>query len=194
LSEYIVTVPVFKYNLNAMLWIILASALTLMLGFYLVVFNPAYLWLGLPVVFFIVVIRNARSSPFKARIIDVNRLTFSTTGIDYGQDHYSKAELESVAIYLYAFENFEYRYGFVNKGTEQPGTAKAEGDQNKISFRVQGNVMDFDFYLDSYAQFYIVKQVVKDWLAAGINVVLEQPFEDDFIIREMDYFNTETVL
>jgi hypothetical protein len=177
-----------------MLWIILASAITLMLGFYLLFVNPQYLWLGLPVVLVIIIIRYADSSPFKTRIVEENRLTFSTGGIDYGQVHYAASELESVAIYLYAFENFEYRDGFVAGGRENYVYVKAEGDQNKISFRAQGTVLDFDFYLDSYAQFYILRRVINDWRAAEINVVLKQPFDDDFIIQEMNYYHTPTDL
>jgi hypothetical protein len=176
--------------MNAMLWIILASASTLMFGFYMLVYHSDYLWLCLPIVFFILIIRNAESSPFKARIIDEHRLTFSTSGIDYGEDHYPASQLEVVAIYLYSFENFEYRDGFV--GGESSVYARAHGDQNKISFRANGTVWDFDFYLDNYAQFYTVQQVVNDWLAEGINVVIKQPFDDEFILQEMDYYNTQT--
>jgi hypothetical protein len=190
LSNNSVTVLVFKYNMNAMLKIILVSALTLMFGFYLLVYHTDYLWLCLPIVFFILIIRNAERSPFKARIIDENRLIFSTAGIDYGQDHYSAGDIEVVAIYLYAFENFEYRDGFVEGGGETAVYVRAHGDQNKISFRAKGTVWDFDFYLDNYAQFYMVRQVINDWLAEGINVVIKQPFDDDFIIQEMDYYHT----
>jgi hypothetical protein len=31
---------------------------------------------------------------------------------------------------------------------------------------------------------------MNDWSAAGVNVVVRQIFEDDFIVSEMMYFNT----
>jgi hypothetical protein len=175
--------------MNAMLWIILASVMSLLLGFYLLVFHSDYLWICLPIIFFILIIRNAERSPFKARILDENRLTLSTGGIDYGEEHYPADQLEAVAIYLYAFEDFQYRHEETTGGG-QGDLTRADGDQNKISIRVHGTVMDFDFYLDDYSSFSMVRQVASDWLVEGINVVLKQPFNNDFILQEMNYYNT----
>jgi hypothetical protein len=32
--------------------------------------------------------------------------------------------------------------------------------------------------------------VINDWSAAGVNVVVKQVFDDEFVIGEMSYFNT----
>jgi hypothetical protein len=189
-----VTVPVFTFSVTTFLGLIVLSFFTLILFFYLIFVAPQNLWMGLPVVFFIIYIQFAKKAPFKTRIIDDNSLTFSTDGIRYGDDYHAAREIEAVAIYLYAFENFEYRDGFVNGGNERSVYAKAPGDKNKISFRCRGEVYDFDFYLDDFARFSAVRKVISDWAAAGINVVLKQPFDDDFIIQGMDYYHTPSGL
>ena len=194
MSSNSVTVIVFKFSLRPILWIIFASFLTMILFFYLLFVNPAWLWLGLPVVFFIIYIQSGSKTPYRTRVADENRLTFSTDGIDYGDDHYPVSELEAVAVYLYAFENFEYRDGFVAGGAEADVYVKAPGDQNKISFRVSETVYDYDFYLDDFARFSAVRNVLNDWATQGVNVVLKQHFDDEFIIREMDYYNTPSGL
>ncbi|MBS1598178.1 MAG: hypothetical protein JST75_08130 [Bacteroidetes bacterium] len=189
-----VTVLVFEYNLAAIFGLVLVSISILIFLFFLLVSAPGYLWLCLPIAFVIIYIRYAEKAPFKARIINKNNLTFSTDGIKYGDDYYPARQIEAVAIYLYSFENFEYRDGFVNGGRGESVYVRAHGDQNKISFRSQGNVLDFDFYIDDYARFCAVRQVANDWVAEGINVVLKQPFDDDFIVQEMNYYNTPSGL
>jgi hypothetical protein len=189
-----VTVLVFKYSLDAILGLIVISFFTLIFFSYFMFVAPGYIWVTLPVVIFIIYIQYAQKSPFKTRIIDENKLTLSTNGIQYGDDRYPVSEIEAVAIYLYSFENFEYRDGFVNGGGETNVYVRAPGDKNKISFRTHGEVLDFSFYLDSFAQFSAVRKVIRDWESEGIHVVLKQPFDDDFIIQEMNYYHTASGL
>ena len=194
MSSNSVTVVVFKYSKVAIFGLIFMSFITLIFFLYFIFAAPGYIWVTLPVVVFLIYIQYAQKSPFKTRIIDENKLTFSTDGIQYGNDQYPAAEIEAVAIYLYAFENFEYRDGFVVDGREKSTYVRAPGDKNKISFRSKGEVLDFSFYLDSFAQFSAVRKVINDWASEGINVVLKQPFDDDFIIQEMNYYHTESGL
>ncbi|MBS1667632.1 MAG: hypothetical protein JST58_09675 [Bacteroidetes bacterium] len=114
-----VTVLVFKYNAAAIFGLIAVSALTLLFLLFLLMSGGNFILFFFPVVIFIIYIRFAKKSPFKTRIVDDNSLTLSTAGIKYGDDFYPASEIEAVAIYLYAFENFEYRDGFVYGGQEQ---------------------------------------------------------------------------
>jgi hypothetical protein len=189
-----VTVLVFKFDIAAIVGIVFASLFVLIFFLVLLVMAPEYLWLWLPLAFFVIYIRFAKKALFKTRIVDENRLTFSSDGITYGHDYYPTNQIEVVAIYLYAFDNFEYRDGFVSKGGVSNVYVCAPGDRNKISFRSGGTVLDFDFYLEDYARFCAVRRVINDWSAEGINVVLKQPFDDDFIIREMEYYHTTSGL
>jgi hypothetical protein len=178
----------------AVFGLIVISFFTLIFFFYFIFVTPAYIWVTLPVIIFLIYIHYAEKSPFKTRIIDENKLTFSTGGIQYGDDQYPIGDIEAVAVYLYAFENFEYRNGFVANGGETNVYVCAPGDKNKISFRTGGEVLDFNFYLDNFAQFSAVRKVIRDWVSEGINVVLKQAFDDDFMIQEMNYYQTESGL
>jgi hypothetical protein len=189
-----VTVLVFKFSIVALLGIIFVSGLTLFFFFYLLISAPGFLWLFLPVATFIIYIRYSKKALFKTRIIDENKLTFSTEGIQYGDEFYPVSEIEAVALYLYAFDNFEYRDGFVYRRRESSVYVRAPGDRNTISFRFQEKVFDFDFYLEDFARFCAVRKVINDWASEGVNVVLKQPFADDFIIQEMDYYHTPSGL
>jgi hypothetical protein len=129
---------------------------------------------------------------WQMRIWGKRRLIFSSDTIRFGEDHYPVSELETAAVYLESFDGFEYR-ALENPGTRCQGKSverKADGNNNKISFRHKGEIEDFTFYLASYAQYAEFMAVINDWSVAGVNVVVRQIFEDGFIMEEMGYFNT----
>ncbi len=133
--------------------------------------------------------RFTNQAKFKIRTWDERELVFSSTGIKFGTENYPVDEMESAAVYLESFNGFEYR----ERGpTEKIGDVyvKATGDKNAISFRHNDEVTDFTFYLASYAQFCLFRAVMNDWTERGVNVVLKQPFDDDFIVGEMEYYKT----
>jgi hypothetical protein len=127
------------------------------------------------------------------QVWDERKLIFSSDAIDFGEDHYPIAELETAAVYLDSFDGFEYRtLGQPGVGGSQGQVVerRADGDENKISFRHDGKIEDFTFYLADYAHYAAFRGVISDWAEAGVNVVVKQMFDDEFIIREMRYFNT----
>jgi len=138
-------------------------------------------------------VRNTNNPKWRMRVWDERRLIFSGDGISFGEDHYPVSEMEAAAIFLDSFDGFEFR------GVKTPGVAdggklavdrKTDGDNNKISFRHNGEVEDFTFYLANYAQFMMFQSVINDWSAAGVNVVVKQTYDDDFIRAEMIHYNT----
>lgn len=135
-------------------------------------------------------VRYGNNKKVKLRTWDENRLIFSTYGIDFGDAHYPAKEMESVAIYLDAFTGFEYREPRSNM--QRNVYIKASGDKNKISFCFRGEVVDFTFCLASYEEFCAFRALINDWVGEGVNVVLKQVYEDEFIIEEMNHYNTET--
>lgn len=116
------------------------------------------------------------------------KLIFSSEAIDFGESHYPVSEMETAAVYLDSFDGFAFRG--VSVGRTLMGNQMADGDNNKISFRHNGEVQDFTFYLANYEQFAILQAVINDWSAAGVNVVLKQTYDDDFIRTEKEYFST----
>jgi hypothetical protein len=146
----------------------------------------------------LVYVRYGDNKKIRLMIWDERKLIFSSGSIDFGNDHYLVQELETAAVFLDSFDGFEFR-GLKTPGSRGDNTInrygllvhrQTDGDNTKISFRHQGQVEDFTFYLANYAQFAMFQAVIRDWSAAGVNVVLKQTYDDDFIGTEMAYFNT----
>ena len=138
-------------------------------------------------------VRYTNNPKWRIQVWDERRLIFSSDAIRFGQDKYPITELETAAVYLESFDGFKYRALGMIRSNMTPGVVvqrKADGDNNKISFRRKGEVEDFTFYLANYAQYAELRSAMNDWSAAGVNVVVRQIFEDDFIVSEMMYFNT----
>ncbi|HMH33008.1 MAG TPA: hypothetical protein VK543_08250 [Puia sp.] len=133
-------------------------------------------------------VRFGNDKRVKLRVWDDRKLIFATDGIHFGENHFPVNEMETAAIYLESFNGFEYRELGPTINI-QDVYVKAAGDKNNISFRHNGEVTDFTFCLTSYSQFCLFRAVINDWSAAGVNVVLRQAFEDNFIVGEMEHFN-----
>ena len=99
---------------------------------------------------------------------------------------YPIEEIEAAVLYLEAFRGFKYR----DRITTGRTNTTSDGDNNKISFRVQKEVLDFTFQLDYFSEYWSLKRWMTLWAERGINVYVEKVFEDDFIIQEMTNFNT----
>jgi hypothetical protein len=138
-------------------------------------------------------VRYTDNPKWRMQVWDQRRLIFSSEAIDFGDAHYPVSEMETAAIYLDSFDGFKFR-GLATAGLNKSGTLlvdrMADGDNNKISFRHHGEVDDFTFYLANYEQFAALQAVLYDWSAAGVNVVLKQTYDDDFIRDEMAHYNT----
>ncbi|HLX92565.1 MAG TPA: hypothetical protein VKR32_12830 [Puia sp.] len=167
------------------------SMISVFVGFFLLGFVVLLLyfglkasWLAVPLVAFALY----RRQSMKTRQPDPLPFIFSIDGIQYGERIFRITDMEDVAIDIYAFDGFEYRDGF---GTGSAGI-RARGDKNVVSFRVAGDVHDFNFYLADYADFCTLKKVMDDWITAGISVAERQEFSDEFIQREMNYFGTDS--
>jgi hypothetical protein len=186
---------VYKYNLNGFLVIgiyiiclgififhlLLMSVSTLQIGIFgaMILAVPLYVCYG-------------NNPKWRMMVWDERRLVFSSTAIDFGGDHYPVSEIETAAVYLESFDGFKYRaLGLGRKfyGLEVIVEKKTDGDNNKISFRHGGETEDFTFYLANYAEYAELRKLINDWSSAGVNVVVRQIFDDEFINGEREYFN-----
>jgi hypothetical protein len=145
---------------------------------------------------FPVLVRNGFIPAFKLRTWDERKLIFSTEGIEFGDDIYPLKSLETAAFFLDSLNGFEYRVFAPPRSLDQSQYSynKADGDESKISFRYKGEVTDFTFCLENYADYCACKAVAMDWASQGVNVVLKQSFSDDFILNEMEYYKTPSGL
>jgi hypothetical protein len=148
--------------------------------------GPGIIFLGAVLVFVPLFVQNTNNPTFKAKIPDEGSLLFSHTGVQYKDDIYSADDIEAAVVYLEAFQGFEYR----ERVTTGSATTISSGDNNKISFRYKGQVIDFTFILDQFADYWSFKNLMSYWATRGINVVLQKVFEDEFVIQQMVKFNT----
>jgi hypothetical protein len=139
-------------------------------------------------------VRYGNNPKWRMMVWDEQRLVFSSTAIDFGDDHYPVNEMETAAVYLESFDGFKYRAIGMPRNKFGLGVMvekKTDGDNNKISFRHGGETEDFTFYLANYAEYAELRKVIYDWSAAGVNVVVRQIFDDEFIKGEREYFNQQ---
>ena len=184
-----VVTPVYTFNPNG-----IAVVVIFIIGLGIFIFHFLSMSnVGIGIAFFIFLfvylyVRFSNNQKWRMLIWNEKKLIFSSEAIDFGESHYPVSEMETAAVYLDSFDGFAFRGVVV--GRTQMGNRMADGDNNKISFRYNGQVEDFTFYLANYEQFAIFQAVINDWAAQGVNVVLKQTYDDDFIRTEMEYFRT----
>lgn len=180
---------VYKLNPNAV-GIFIAYGLGLIWSFDLLLHGhlgyPSILSLVALFVFVPIFIQNTNNPVFKAKIPDQGSLVFSSLGVQYKDDFYPIEGIEAAVVYLESFDGFKYREHIT---TGNANTTNA-GDNNKISFRYKGQVVDFTFILDYFSDYWSFKCLMSDWSGRGVNVLLEKVFEDDFVLQEIAKFDT----
>jgi hypothetical protein len=148
--------------------------------------GPGIIFLGAVLVFVPLFVQNTKNPTFKAKIPDQGSLLFSHTGVQYKDELYAIGDIDAAVVYLESFAGFEYQERVVIGGR----TTISPGDNNKISFKCKGQVIDFTFILDDFADYWSFKSLMSDWARRGINVLLQKVFEDEFVIQQMVKFNT----
>jgi hypothetical protein len=202
MPNHSVAALVYKYNPNA-IWIIAVYAICLLwfcLSLPSLGSSEIYVFGG-ALIAAPIYVKYSKKSPFKLRTWNEIRLIFSSDGIQFGNDSYPVNGLETAAFYLDTFNGFEYRErgpaNFISTPIPQQNNnvyVRSNGDKSTVSFRHEGIITDFTFCLENYAAFCTLRWVMTDWSAAGVNVVWRQAFEDDFIVQEMEYYNTPSGL
>lgn len=140
--------------------------------------------LGSILVFVPLYIQHTNNPTFKAKIPDQGSLVFSSHGVQCKDDVYSIEDIEAAVVYLESFRGFTYSEHI----TTGKAREKSSGDNNKISFRYKGQVVDVTFILDQFSDYWSFKNLMGDWADRGVNVLMEKVFEDDFVIQEMVRF------
>jgi hypothetical protein len=148
--------------------------------------GPGIIFLGAVLVFVPLFVQNTNNPTFKAKIPDEGSLLFSHAGVQYKDEFYSADDIEVAVVYLEAFQGFEYQ----ERITTGRAITISSGDNNKISCRYKGQVIDFTFILDQFADYWSFKSLMSYWATRGINVVLKKVFEDEFVIQQMVKYNT----
>jgi hypothetical protein len=180
---------VYKLNPNAV-GIFIGYGLLLIWSFDLLLHGylgyPSILSLLAIFIFVPLFVQNTSNPVFKAKIPDQGSLVYSTLGVQFKDDFYPVEDIEAAVVYLEGFDGFKYREHI----TTGNANTISSGDNNKISFRYKGQVVDFTFILDSFSDYWSFKNLMSDWSGRGVNVLLQKVFEDDFVLQEIVKFNT----
>jgi hypothetical protein len=180
---------VYKFNPNAIA-IFVAYVFLFFWSFYSLLKGslgyPAILFLASVLIFVPLFVQNTNNPIFKAKIPDTGSVAFSSRGVQVKDDFYAAEDIDAAVVYLEAFRGFEY----TERTTIGNSREISDGDNNKISFRYKGQVIDLVFILDQFADYWSFKSLMGEWAGKGINVLLEKAFEDNFMIQEMVKFNT----
>jgi hypothetical protein len=187
-TEGEVGVSVYKLNPNAIA-IFVVYALYFCWFFYTLLASPfgmtgALVYGGI-LVFVPLYVQNTRNRRFKAKILDGDKLAFLPDGVRDGDDLYSLDQIEAAVVYLEGFAGFVYR----DRTTIGNSREVAEGDNNKMSFRYKGEVIDLVFTLADYSRYCAFMGLMRQWAAKGVNVVLQKVFDNDFVVQEMVHFS-----
>jgi hypothetical protein len=179
----------YKYNSKAT-----AAVLVYLIYFFsfcllLFPYGIKIIWFGTPLIISPLYAWFSNSSIFRFKIKDENELTFSTDGIHHGSRDFFAKDIAAVVIYIYSFENFGS--DLINSQQIQSVYIKANADKNIISFRSKGKVMDFTFYLKDYAQLCVLREVISDWRSQGINVLVKQKSNNDFVIQKTKNYSKQ---
>ena len=179
-----VSASVYKFNPNAIA--IFGGYLFLFFWFFQILLTEksvgvGIILLGALLVFVPLFVQNTNNPTFKAKIPDEGSLVFSIDGVQYKGESYAISDIEAAVVYLESFQGFKYKER-VSTGTD---TSVSAGDNNKISYRYKGQIIDLTFILEQFSDYWSFKNLLMKWSASGVNVVLEKVFEDDFVIQEI---------
>jgi hypothetical protein len=180
---------VYQYNPNAIA--VMIAYIFYFFWFFRFIFIGSF---GYPVIFITgailifvpLYVQNTRNPVFKMKIPDEGSLIFSSRGLIYKNEKFYLENIESAVVYLESFRGFEYRDRI---STGKTNTI-SDGDNNKISVRYKGDVMDFTFILNSASDYWAFKKLMGDWSVKGVNVFMQKVFEDEFVIQEETHFHS----
>ena len=182
-----IATSVYQFNPNAIVILVIYMLYFLWAIPTIFVGSPGYptiFILGSILIFVPVYVQNTRNPIFKMKIPDPGSLIFSTGGIIYKNEKFELKNIESAVVYLESFRGFEYR----DRVTTGKVNTISDGDNNKISFRFNGEVNDLIFIIDNASDYWSFKNLMSRWAMSGVNVYLEKVFEDDFVIQEELHF------
>jgi hypothetical protein len=189
-AAYEIKASVYKYNPNAIGIIVLYVIFICMIFHTLFFSHMGYgevLVYGGIALFVPLYVQNTNNKTFKMKILDDTKLVFLTDGVQFEDSFYPLEQIEAAAVYLESFDGFEYR----DRTTTGKVNTIAIGDNNKISYRYNSEIIDLTFYLADYKDYFAFKNLMIDWSSKGVNIILQKTFEDDFIVQEMAHFGAD---
>ncbi len=142
--------------------------------------TPLYIWLAI-FLLFPVYLAIGKNSFFYIRKWDERKLIISSNGIYVGDSVYRLSEIEAVAVTLHSFHDFVYS---VSSDGEHEKRSEY-GDQNYLSFRSNGEILDFQFFIKDYQAYKTLYVILNGWMNSNKSMVCKQSFPIEFFDQQI---------
>ncbi|THU41268.1 hypothetical protein FAM09_03935 [Niastella caeni] len=181
MQETVLTTLIYKYNPYARFFVVLYIVSIFLFCLFTCDHIPTYIiWLmlciwALPLVYGAI----SKKSIFNFRALDSRLLTLSSTYIKVGNQRYAIRDV-AVELHITAYDGFIY--SIRSEGLLKPQITY--GDNNVLLFKFNGVSYDNEFHLRDYNSYITLCQLVDEWRAAGVPVIVKEAFTREFVDKQ----------
>jgi hypothetical protein len=181
MRETELTTLIYKYNPYARFFVVLYILGTYFICLFTRDLLPMYMiWMALciwtiPLVYAGI----SKKTVFNFRALDTRQLTFSPSFIKVGKQQYPIMDLV-LELHINAYDGFIYRIR--REGLLTPQTTY--GINNVLFFQYKGVAYDFEFHLRDHTDYATLYQVIDQWKAAGVQVIVKESFTREFVNKQ----------
>lgn len=181
MQETVLTTLLYKYNPYARFVTVLYIVSIFLICLFLCDKIPMYIiWLILciwtiPLVYGAI----SKKTLFNFRALDKRLLTLSSSYIKVGKERYAIGEV-TIELHINAYDGFIYRIR--QEGLLKPQAAY--GLNNELLFTCKGVTYDHEFHLRNYADYTTLCQLIDQWKAAGVTLVVKETFTREFVDKQ----------
>ena len=181
MQETVLTTLLYKYNPYARFLVVLYTVSIFLICLFAFDKIPMYIiWLvlciwAIPLVYGAI----SKKTVFNFRALDNRMLTFSSSNIKVGNQRYPITDV-SIELHINAYDGFIYRI-------RREGLLKfqtAYGNNNVLLIHYKGITYDNEFHLIDYNSYTTLCQLVDQWRAAGVTIIVKETFTREFVDKQ----------
>jgi hypothetical protein len=186
MQETVLTTLIYKYNPYARFRVVLYIVSFFLICVFACDLLPMYIiWLALciwamPLLYAAI----SKKTVFNFRALDSRLLTLSASYIKVGKERYPIKEL-SVEVHINAYDGFIYRIR--REGLLKPQATY--GVNNELFFTYNGVSYDYEFHLRDYNDYTTLCQLIDEWKAAGVKLIVKETFTREFVDKQYARMN-----
>jgi hypothetical protein len=181
MQETVLTTLIYKYNPYARFWVVLYIVSFFLISVFTFDQLPMYIvslalciW-SMPLVYAGI----SKKTVFNFRALDSRLLTLSQSFIKVGGKRYPTRDL-LIEIHLNAYDGFIYRIRREGLLTRQ----LTYGVNNELFFTCEGVRYDHEFHLRDYKDYTTLCQLIDQWKAAGVRLIVKESFTREFVDKQ----------
>lgn len=181
MQETVLTTLIYKYNPYARFWVVLYVLSMFLICVFACDIIPMYIiWLALciwaiPLVYAAI----SKKTAFSFRALDNRLLTLAASYIQVGKERYPISDT-TVELHINAYDGFIYRIR--REGLLKPQATY--GVNNELFFTCKGSSYDHEFHLRNYNDYTTLYQLIDEWKAAGVKLVVKESFTREFVDKQ----------